>query len=233
MGDLEPTSRPQAREAEPGRMRHTPHETLTRHLHGHAFATVVLSGGYVEAGDTGRHCVAAGDVLLHRAWESHLDRFGPAGADVLVVDIADGDAQRPSGRISDPDAVVRLGERDQADAARLLFEAFVPTPMNPTDWPDILAQALSDDPGLAIGAWADAHGLQRGSVSRGFRQVFGIAPVGYRLIQRIRRAIAEVQTTTKPLSLIAQDCSFADQAHMSRALKRLVRTSPGALRRAA
>jgi AraC-like DNA-binding protein len=233
MGDLERTSPPQIREAEPGRMRNAPHETLTLHLHEHAFAAVVLSGGYVEAGDTGRHWMAAGDVLLHRAWESHLDRFGGTGAEVLVLDIADVDARRPSGRISDPDALARLAERDRSDAARVMLAKLIPKPANLADWPDALAQALCDDPGLCLGAWAHAHGLRQGSVSRGFRQVFGLAPVGYRLIQRTRRAIAAVQTTTEPLSLVAQDCGFADQAHMSRSFRHLAKTTPGALRRGA
>ncbi|HEY3949772.1 helix-turn-helix domain-containing protein [Phenylobacterium sp.] len=214
-------------------MRHAPRETLARHLHDHAFAAVVLCGGYVEAGDTGRHWMEAGDVLLHQAWESHLDRFGRRGAEVLVLEIDDAAASRLSGRIADPDALVRLAERDRAEAARLMLAELGPKPSRPADWPDLLAQALNDDPALCLGAWADARGLRLGSVSRGFRQVFGMAPVGYRLVQRTRRAIAAVRATAEPLSFIAQDCGFADQAHMSRAIRRLARTTPAALRKAA
>jgi AraC-like DNA-binding protein len=42
-----------------------------------------------------------------------------------------------------------------------------------------------------------------------------------------------VRASAEPLSLIAQDCGFADQAHMSRAIRGLVRTTPAALRRLA
>src|ERR1700761_6006106 len=110
MGDLERSSHRDVREAEPGRMRHAPRETLPRHLHDHGFAAVVLSGGYVEAGDTGRHAMEAGDVLLHQAWESPLARFAGRGAEVLVLPIADGDAAPLVGRIADPDAIMRLAE---------------------------------------------------------------------------------------------------------------------------
>jgi AraC-like DNA-binding protein len=233
MDDLERTSRLNLREAEPGRMRHGPRETLPRHLHEHAFAAVVLSGGYVEAGDTGRHRMEAGDVLLHRAWEGHLDRFGGRGAEVLVLEIADTDTGRLTGRVADPDALARLAERDPADAARLMLADLQPRPEDEADWPDLLARALHDDPGLCLGAWAAARGLHLGSVSRGFRQVFGMTPVGYRLVQRTRRAIAAVRTSAEPLSLIAQDCGFADQAHMSRAIRKLAQVTPAALRRAA
>ncbi|MBS0361535.1 MAG: helix-turn-helix domain-containing protein [Proteobacteria bacterium] len=234
MADLERISRLELREAEPGRMRHAARETLPRHLHDHAFAAVVLSGGYVEAGDTGRHWMEAGDVLLHQSWESHLDRFGRRGAEVLVLDIADADASRLSGRIADPDALARLAERDRAAATRRMLAELAPKPMAANaDWPDLLARALSEDPGLCLGAWADARGLHQGSISRGFRQVFGATPVAFRLAQRTRRAISAVRVTAEPLSLIAQDCGFADQAHMSRAIRKLARTTPAALRRAA
>ncbi|THD58507.1 AraC family transcriptional regulator [Phenylobacterium sp.] len=214
-------------------MRHAPRETLPRHLHDHAFAAVVLSGGYVEAGDTGRHRMEAGDVLLHQAWESHLDRFDGRGAEVLVLEIADADAHRLQGRVADPDALARMAERDRGEAARRLFAELRPKAAAPADWPDLLARALNDDPGLCLGAWARERGLHLGSVSRGFRQVFGMAPVSYRLVQRTRRAIAAVRDSPEPLSLIAQDCGFADQAHMSRAIQTLARTTPAGLRRLA
>src|SRR5580692_9890679 len=102
MSRLEPISPCPARAAPPGRMRHAPSEQLARHPHPAAFAAVLLSGAYVEAGDTGRHWVQPGDVVLHQAWESHLDRFDARGADVLVLALDDRDATRICGRIADP-----------------------------------------------------------------------------------------------------------------------------------
>jgi AraC-like DNA-binding protein len=214
-------------------MRHAPRETLPRHPHEHAFAAVVLSGAYVEAGDTGRHWMEAGDVLLHQAWESHLDRFGRRGAEVLVLEIDDQDAGRLNGRLTDPDALARIAERDPAQAVQRMLADLAPKPPRPADWPDLLARALNDNPNLSLGGWADERGLHLGSVSRGFRQVFGMAPVSYRLIQRTRCAIAAVRTTAEPLSFIAQDCGFADQAHMSRAIRGLAGSTPAGLRRRA
>lgn len=233
MADLERPSRPGLREAEPGRTRHAPREQLTRHLHEHAFAAVVLSGGYVEAGDTGRHWMEPGDVLLHQAWEGHLDRFGGRGAEVLVLDIADTDAERLCGRVADADVIARLAETDRAEAAWRMLADLSPKPPASVDWPDELARALNEDPALCLGAWASERGLHAGSVSRGFRQVFGVTPAGYRLVQRTRRAIAALRRSPESLSFVAQDCGFADQAHMSRAIQRLAGTTPTALRRAA
>ncbi len=234
MGDLERTShQAEVRDAEPGRMRHPPCQRLPRHPHDHGFAALVLSGGYVEAGDTGRHWMEAGEVLLHQAWESHLDRFDGRGAEVLVLPIDDADARLLVGRIADPDAVARVAERDRAEAARLLLSTLTPRAAPCADWPDQLAEALRADPTLPLTPWARARGLHQGSLSRGFRQVFGVAPVAYRLVQRTRRAMAAVRHSGEPLSFIAVDSGFADQAHMSRAIRSLANTTPGALRRLA
>jgi AraC-like DNA-binding protein len=215
-------------------MRHAPCETLPRHPHDHAFAAVVLSGGYIEAGDTGRHRMEAGDVLLHQAWESHLDRFDGRGAEVLVLPIEDRDAADLVGRIADPDAIARLAERHRDEAARQLLALLAPRARSDAaDWPDLLAHALRADPALPLTPWARDRGMHLGSLSRGFRQVFGVTPVAYRLIQRTRRAMQSVRGSSEPLSLVAQDCGFADQAHMSRAIRSLANTTPGALRRLA
>jgi AraC-like DNA-binding protein len=227
MHGLERTS--PCRAISPGRLRHAPREQLARHPHARAFATLVLAGGYVEAGDTGRHWMVPGDVLLHQAWESHLDRFGDRGAEVLVLAINDEDASRPAGRVADPDAIVRLAERDAVAAGGALL-AQLQAKVAAGDWPDELAETLGRDPDVCIGAWASARGLRLGSVSRGFRQVYGVAPLSYRLVQRTRRALQALQSASEPLSGIALDCGFADQAHMSRAVRNLTGATPSALR---
>jgi AraC-like DNA-binding protein len=213
-------------------MRHAPCERLSRHPHEEAFAAVVLCGGYVEAGDTGRHALEPGDVVLHRAWESHLDRFDRRGAEVLLLAIGDLGAAAISGCVADPDTLAHVAERDPAAAARQLLADLEPKAATVTDWPDLLSEALRSDPGLCLGDWAAAHGLHPGSVSRGFRKVFGITPAGFRIVQRTHRAVEAVRTTEQPLQQIAQECGFADQAHMSRAIRRMARTTPLALRRA-
>ena len=211
-------------------MRHAPCETLARHCHREAFATVVLAGGYDEAGDTGRHRVSAGDVIFHRAFEAHLDRFGRPGAEVLVIPIPDGWDRPVTGSVADPDSIVRAGEKDAAEALELLIEGVSARPTGARDWPDELAEALCADPSLSLESWAKAAGLHPGSLSRGFARVFGIAPAAYRLAQRTRRAIDALVHGDVPLSRLAADCGFADQAHMSRSVARVAGAPPALLR---
>ncbi|HET6971851.1 MAG TPA: AraC family transcriptional regulator [Phenylobacterium sp.] len=211
-------------------MRHAPGETLPRHRHREAFAAVVLAGGYVEAGDTGRHRVQAGDVVLHRAFESHLDRFDRPGAEVLVLPLAEDWRGPVLGAVADPDLLARLAERDGRLAHAALTEALQAGRAMTADWPDLLAAALRDDPSLCLSAWADGMGLRLGSVSRGFRQAYGVTPVGFRLTQRTHRALDLILSADAPLSAVAQACGFADQAHMSRAVAALAGAPPARLR---
>lgn len=218
------------RAAPPGRMRHRGGETLHRHLHERPFAAIVLAGGYVEAGDTGRHRVSAGDVLVHGAFERHLDRFDPSGAEVLVLPLNDRWRGPVRARVADPDAIARLAESDLFAAQELLDRDIVVGATGGTDWPDLLAADLLDAPDLPLAKWAEQHGLHPASLSRGFRQQFEVTPAQFRLIARTRRAIDRIIETGTALAAIAVAEGFADQAHMTRSIMRQTGRSPRALR---
>jgi AraC-like DNA-binding protein len=202
-----------------GRQRHGRGEMLGRHLHRHAFAAVVLSGGYVEAGDSGLHRVAPADVLFHGAYERHLDRFGCTGSDVLVLPLPEQWQGAAHARVADPDCIARLAAHDVAAAVVELQRALVPVLSVDDDWPARLARALIDDPVLSLQRWSELHGLHHGSLSRGFRRVFEVSPRSFRLQARTHAALKLVRGTTMTGAGIAQACGFADQAHMSRALR--------------
>jgi AraC-like DNA-binding protein len=213
-----------------GRERHCAGDFLPRHLHEEAFATIVLAGGYVEAGDTGRHRAEPGDALIHGPYEFHLDHFDRGSTEVLVVPV---DADRFScaaGRLPDLDAIVRVLEEDPTAAEVAIREQIEPKGVALPDWPDILARDLGEDPALSLREWAERHGLSAGSVSRGFGQVYGVTPATYRLLQRTRRAIRTILGSETPLAALAQDCGFADQAHMVRSVHHATGLSPRALR---
>jgi AraC-like DNA-binding protein len=193
---------------------------MGRHHHERAFAAIVLSGGYVEAGDTGRHRVGPGSVLLHRRFEAHLHHIGTGGAEVLVLELSC-DPAVARGRVDDPDTIARLGERDAGAASVELFAQIRPTEQPPLDWPDLLARDLARDPTLDLRRWADGHGLHPGSLSRGFRSIYDVSPAHYRLVQRTRRALTLFGNTRTSLAEVAALAGFSDQAHMSRAVRQM------------
>jgi hypothetical protein len=62
-----------------------PRVTVPRHRHASAYAALVLSGGYEECGSRGRFRVGPGDVLLHGAFDAHLDRF--ENRETVILDL--------------------------------------------------------------------------------------------------------------------------------------------------
>lgn len=202
-----------------------------RHGHQEAYAAVVLSGGYEEAGDLGRLRVAAGDVVLHEGFEAHLDRFVSSGTVVLNLRLRMAGAFTPGlARISDPDLIVRTAEKDRAEATSLLLATATRQRSTSIDWPDELAAALIENPSNILSRWGMRNGLAPWTLSRGFVQVFGISPEAFRARARARQARMSIETTAAPLARIAAGLGFSDQSHMTRDVKQLTGMAPKALR---
>lgn len=216
-----------------GLLRHDAHERRARHCHDTPFAAVVLEGGYQEAGDEGRWNVRPGDVLIHHAFESHLNRFDASGARVLILDLPPELAQgaQMRGRVDDPEHLVRLAQRDGRAASALLAESFVALPPASLDWPDILAGELRTLEPLALADWAERHGVRAETLSRGFRTAYGCTPKAYRADVRARAAFRAARTGSDPFAVIAHHLHFTDQSHMTHAVARLTGATPGWWRR--
>lgn len=201
---------------------------LPRHRHAEGYLAVVLSGGYEEAGEGGRRQAAPGDVIIHHAFEAHLNRVPGRGAVVLNLPLL-GRFPTGFGRVADPDAIARAAERDPMAALEALATAFAPARAPDADWPDDLARLLATQP-ACLQAWAEARGLSPEHLSRGFRKVFGVAPQRFGLEARARAAAADAATSDAALASIAFDRGFADQAHMTRAVAAVTGRTPGAWR---
>lgn len=201
---------------------------LPRHRHAEAYVAVVLSGAYEEAGDRGRRRVAAGDVVVHQAWEAHLNRTAGAGAQVLNLPPPT-EPLSAFGRADDLDLLARLAERDPTEAAQALAAGFRTAADAPVDWPDRLAAALLAGDATPLGDRAAAFGVSAEHLSRGFRQVFGVSPQRFRLEARARAALADL---AGPCALADVACAhgFADQAHMTRSVRAVTGRTPGAWR---
>lgn len=202
---------------------------LDRHRHRGPYAALVLSGGYRETGDRGRFDARPGQVLIHGAWESHMNAVLPGGARVLNLPLTDVDLVSV-GQVADPDAVAAIAERDPAAALQLMKAGFEPSETSLHDWPDELAKDLRCEPGLQLKAWARSRALAPESVSRGFRQAFGVSPKRYRAEQRALSAIRALGDGGRSSAAVAADVGFADQAHMTRAVRALTGLTPGRLR---
>jgi AraC-like DNA-binding protein len=206
---------------------------IGRHVHKSAYAALAVSGCYEEAGDSGRHRVQAGNVVLHQAFEAHLDRIPTSGAVVLNVPLPAQYALRSGvGRVDDPDAIVRLVEKGDSEAAALLLWSTKITEPEFQDWPDELAASLAQNACVNLSVWSEAKGISAWDPSRRFAKVFGIFPCAFRAPARTHQAWRAIQTPGTPLSAIAVHSGFAGQAHMTRNVKTMTGRCPSAWRSA-
>ena len=211
-----------------GRERRAAWTDVRRHRHRHPYAAIVLAGGYEESGNGGRHRVGPGTVLLHGAFDAHLDRFDHRGADILNLTLDTSPTRScVAGRIADPDAVMRLWETDHEEAQRFLLDRFLDVPAVATDWPDLLANDLLTNPDISLEVWARAHSLTPETLSRRFGRLFAVTPAAFRHELRALRAFDAIEGSDESFAHIAANEGFSDQAHMTRAISRLTGSSPG------
>lgn len=202
------------------------HCSIPRHRHERAYAAVILSGGYEESGSFGRYRVRSGHVLLHRAFDAHVDRFESSGARILNLLLSEPPAFG-LGVVADPDTIARVAEKDLPAAVEALRETMRSIEPQPADWPDLLAYDLLDDPQLRLEAWAGRHGMAAATLSRGFRTIFATSPAAFRAESRAQSALALITAGGSSLAEIAAAAGFADQSHMTRAVRALTGQPPG------
>lgn len=207
-----------------------PGRTFERHHHLGAYAALLVSGSCHESGDRGRYTAVAGDVLVHCAFDGHVDQIGARGATFINIRLSN-PLPSPFGRVIDLDGLIRTIERDPSRAEETLRNQFIPASLRLNDWPDLLASILATDQSTRLDIWAEEKGLHPGSLSRGFTLAYGISPRRYRLEQMAAKAARQVLGSAASLATLATDCGFADQAHMTRSFVALFGVTPAKLRR--
>jgi AraC-like DNA-binding protein len=202
----------------------------SRHRHLGSYASVVLAGTFVEAGFGGRVEVAPGDVLSHGRFDCHANSSSCSRAvQILRLPWMD-DWVEGHFRISDPDLVARLAERDPRESMVALAENLRVVKATMQHWTGTLASALQSTPSLSLRRWAAEAGMRPEALSRGFHRDFGVSPKQFRLEARARRAWLEILRSPRTLTTIAHDFGFSDLAHLSRSVRSLTGYPPSAWR---
>jgi AraC-like DNA-binding protein len=125
------------------------------------------------------------------------------------------------------------GRGDLQDLATDVLAALLPAPAPRHRGVERVRAALSTDPDLPLDDLAALAGWSPWHLSRSFHRVTGLTISAYRLRLRVRRVLDALADGDDPAGLaeLARRAGFADQAHMSRALRREIGSSPGAARR--
>jgi AraC-like DNA-binding protein len=201
-----------------------------RHLHRGSYASVILSGSFVEAGFGGRLNVQSGDALLHSRFDCHVNTSTCSRAVTILCLPWHEDWIEGHFHVADPDFLVRLAEKDPRECMSALAQNIEPARSVSPHWTEALASALQTTSNLSLRRWASALGMRPEALSRGFHREFGVSPKQFRLQSRTRSAWREVLRSPRTLTTIAHDSGFSDLAHLSRSVRSLTGYSPSAWR---
>jgi AraC-like DNA-binding protein len=206
-----------------------------RHAHLAPYATILLDGGFEQSSYVGRMRIEPGDVLIQPVLDRHDSR--PRGAkDLRLLRLAWPFDAGLGGvyRISDVDLVIRTARRDPQAASELLHATVSKTSSQPVlsqDWPDLLAADIRARHPMNLTGLAHRYSLRRETLSRGFARTFGIAPRSFAIELKAREAWIRIVTSSDSLAKIAANLGYADQPHMTRAVRALTGTPPSMWRK--
>jgi AraC family transcriptional regulator len=242
---------------------YAPGERMDAHWHDVTTLGMVLRGGVEEDVRGREHQATAGGFVVKPAGTVHANRFGPAGARMASIGLRPGFRPWEHGRVRAlegwrwvdggpaPRALWRLlrtargepllGEQLLADGFWEMMDALeddgaaAGPPADAPPWLRRVRDRLHDEREAAprVRALAEAAGVHPVYLARAFRRAYGVPVTEYARRLRVRAAADRVASTGVPLARVALDAGFADQAHLTRELRRETGLTPGALRRVA
>lgn len=212
-----------------------PGRGVPRHRHLDAYATIVVEGAYEQAGYAGRLRVAAGDVLIQPTLDCHANAMLSRGVRIQRLPWPRDHGLGGVFRVAGIDAILRTAASDVACASAMLVAAMretTPVLRRIERIGDVLAAEIAGDPDLRIGEWAERAGCARESATRSFTRAFGVSPARFGAELKARAAWLRAVASRERLCDVAAGAGFCDQAHMTRAVKRLTGKTPARWRRA-
>jgi AraC family transcriptional regulator len=238
-----------------------PGERMAPHHHPGTQVSMVLRGMVEEGVGRREHQGTAGGVVVKPAGVVHRNVFGPAPVRILSLNVLPGTAEWGEGLAAlagwrwtegGPAArafwrLLTTARAEPRIAPRLLADCFwevvdalgedgaAATPPSPPAWLRRVRDHLHDCAGAAppVRELARVAGVHPVYLARAFRRAYGAPVTEYARRLRLRTAADRLATTELPLARIACEAGFADQAHLTRELRRETGLTPGALRRAA
>jgi AraC-like DNA-binding protein len=203
-----------------------PGEEQAAHRHHGPQLTLLLAGDYREESEDGTHLVQGPALGAKPAGFEHANRFGAHGALILSVCLADA-AAVPAYGVRGTE-VLPHAEREAAALLRAVEARLDDPPRAPPLWLDCACRSLAQ--ARPVSAVAAELGMHPVAFARSFRRHVGAGPAAYRQARRLARALPPILLERVPLAEAAAEAGFADQAHLSHALRRATGFSPGQLR---
>jgi AraC family transcriptional regulator len=216
---------------------------LTWHHHPRACLAVVVGGTVRKTYAHATHDASRATVIAMPAAEPHADRFGPAGAEIVVVELdqeldctlayedwgATAVAHRIRSELAEPDAHSSLA----LEGLALELTALVARrPHASSGWVDdaaaILRARFRRPPSAA--ELAAEVGVHPSHLARCFRARHGESVGSYVRNVRLDWAADRLATSDVALARVACEAGFADQSHFTRSFARRFGITPGRYR---
>jgi AraC family transcriptional regulator len=218
-----------------------------RHAHDHVQISFLLAGRIEESIGARTYAPIAAGACIKKAGTDHCDRWGRHGALMLSLrlDRVDSDEDAPADSWARADLkrvslILRSAMADEGGAGTGLLAADLlacigaaePGRGAPPRWLERVREAATELADFSLARAAEGAGVHRVHLSRAFARHYGLPLSVYRQRVRIARALSgSVRRREEPLAAIAHCAGFADQSHMTRALRSATGATPGGLRR--
>ena len=235
---------------------HAPGTRLNRHEHAHAAITFVLGGSFVEDFGSQRiHECLHNSVLIKPAGAAHSNKYGNRGARSFILECISHTKmfeglERCVPQVGSASLRPRLTElhaafRTQAPETRLVAEELAfeviararrispAVEGRPPHWLGLVLDVLRAPQGAppTLAKLASIAGVHPVYMARAFRRHIGCSIGTYRLRLRLQSAMQKIALPDEPISLIALEAGFADQAHFTRLFKRETGVTPARFRK--
>jgi AraC family transcriptional regulator len=241
---------------------HAPHFVLRRHVHACANLDFVLAGFVRETLDSQTADCGPLSIVVKPPGEAHANRYGPAGARCLVLEITSSrfEMLRPFTGFLDRSAFHQ--NRSLAGQFLRIYKEFhtsdhcgplvveglilellgllgrdVPgtRTLAPPIWLNRVRERIHDQPHepWTLSILATAVGLQPNYFARMFRMFYRCSVGEYVRRLRLELAARELSDAEKPMAQVAAESGFYDQSHFTHAFKRRFHMTPTAYRLAA
>ena len=225
------------------------------HVHDVMVVSLMLSGIATERVHEGTREIKAQDLIVTPAYALHSYQFRESGrwlnmqlSDSWLARALDGNrldyhrseivhsgsaaswAMRVRSEVRAPDSASRIAIDGAmmlmiADMARNRIDGASTRPRWLRRVEDAIESSISSPPDVET--LAGIAGVHASHLLRTFRRYHGATIANFVRERRIQRARTEVATSTRPLSTIAVDAGFADQAHFTRVFKQTFGETPG------
>jgi AraC family transcriptional regulator len=223
---------------------------LHNHVHRDPFVSFVVRGAYTEHCGRRANLCDPGTVGFHPAGEEHSDHFGRHEGVVLGIQVGGGqeDAPRLRSRFLSGGPEAQLAWhiarefQDRCPASDLIVECLATELLSGSGkhgrtrgTPRWLATAveLANDghaERLRLADVASKAGVHPVHLTRQFRSRLGCTYGEYVRRVRLGRALDRLRGSSRPIVEIAVETGFADQSHLTRAMKTCFGITPAAYR---